>query len=478
MANTSWLALMKAPGTKGLGGVPGVTGLGDVPDVAVGLPHHADDTAGQASSGTPFPLASTPETCATGTTNVPCATGSANVPRAAGSANVPCATGSASVSQRNVDTAGDPILTARILIVDDEPYNVTAITKCLRDEGYTQVATLSDSSKALNVIAEEQPDLLLLDIVMPQVSGLEILRSLRADLDADHLPVLMLASAADGPIRRNALALGATDFLAKPMDVTDLVPRARNALLAGAQKRRLASQAEAMEREVRRRTAELATSRQEVIRCLALAAEYRDDDTGHHIMRVGRFAGIIARQLGFEEGRVEILELAAQLHDVGKIGIPDSILKTPGKLDPEQLAIMQRHSSIAKRILTPMVEQEWQLLKTHSQVGATLLGIRTSPLLMLAAKIAQTHHERWDGTGYPLGLAGKDIPIEGRITAVADVFDALSSRRCYKEPFPREKCFAILQEGRGTHFDPEVLDAFFARSEDVVRVQLEFMDIA
>jgi putative two-component system response regulator len=377
-----------------------------------------------------------------------------------------------------VDTAGDPILTSRILIVDDEPYNVTAIGKYLRDEGYTQVATLSDSSNALGVIADEQPDLLLLDIVMPQVSGLEILRALRADVDADHLPVLMLASAADGPIRRNALALGATDFLAKPVDATDLVPRTRNALLAGAQKRRLASQAEEMEREVRKRTAELATSRQEVIRCLALAAEYRDDDTGHHIMRVGRFAGIIARQLGFEEGRVEILELAAQLHDVGKIGIPDSILKTPGKLDPEQLAIMQKHSSIAKRILTPMVEQEWQLLKTHSQVGATLLGIRTSPLLMLAAKIAQTHHERWDGTGYPLGLAGKDIPIEGRITAVADVFDALSSRRCYKEPFPREKCFAILQEGRGTHFDPEILDAFFARSEDVVRVQLEFMDIA
>ncbi len=399
----------------------------------------------------------------------PCATGSAGVP--------PCATGSANVPQRNADAGGDPILTSRILIVDDEPFNVTAIGKHLHDEGYTQVATLSDPSKALGAITEEQPDLLLLDIVMPRVSGLDILRALRADIAADQLPVLMLAAATDNQTKRNALALGATDFLAKPVDANDLIPRARNALLARAHQRRLASHAEELEREVHKRTAELATSRQEVIRCLALAAEYRDDDTGHHIMRVGRFAGIIARQLGFEEARVEILELAAQLHDVGKIGIPDSILKTPGKLDPDQVAVMQKHSCIAKRILTPMVEHEWQLLKTHPQVGATLLGIRTSPLLMLAAKIAQTHHERWDGSGYPLGLAGKDIPIEGRITAVADVFDALSSRRCYKEPFPREKCFAILHEGRGTHFDPEVLDAFFARSEDVVRVQLEFMDV-
>ena len=441
MANTSWLALLKTPGT---------TGSDSAPEAAVGLPSRDAGAAGQAGGETQSRPVGPSEASAAA---------SAGVPR------------------RKADAAGNPILTSRILVVDDEPYNVTAIGKHLRDEGYTQVATLSDSSKALGAIAEAQPDLLLLDIVMPQVSGLDILRALRADEAADPLPVLMLAAATDTQAKHNALAWGATDFLAKPVDAIDLIPRTRNALLARAHQRRLANDAEELEREVRRRTAELATSRQEVIRCLALAAEYRDDDTGHHIMRVGRFAGIIARQLGFEEPRVEILELAAQLHDVGKIGIPDSILKTPGKLDPDQVAVMQKHSSIAKRILTPMVEHEWQLLKTHSQVGAALLGIRTSPLLMLAAKIAQTHHERWDGSGYPLGLAGTDIPIEGRITAVADVFDALSSRRCYKEPFPREKCFTILEEGRGTHFDPEVLDAFFARSEEVVHVQLEFMDI-
>ncbi len=174
---------------------------------------------------------------------------------------------------------------------------------------------------------------------------------------------------------------------------------------------------------------------------------------------------------------VEMLELAAQLHDVGKIGIPDAILNSPGKLDPEQFAMIQRHCSFAKKILTPLGEQEWQTLRTHSQLGANLLEISSSPILMLAARIAQSHHEWWNGAGYPLGLAGEDIPLEGRITAVADVFDALSSPRAYKKPIPREKCFAIMSEERGTHFDPRVLDAFFARSKEVVRVQMEYMDL-
>ena len=171
-----------------------------------------------------------------------------------------------------------------------------------------------------------------------------------------------------------------------------------------------------------------------MIHCLARAAEYRDDITGQHVVRVGRYAGIIARELGFSEADVEMLELAAQLHDVGKIGIPDAILNSHGKLDPEQFAVMQRHCSFAKKILTPLGEQEWRTLQTHSQLGASLLEISSSPILMLAARIAQTHHEWWNGDGYPLGLAGEDIPLEGRITAVADVFDALSSPRTYKAP--------------------------------------------
>ena len=312
---------------------------------------------------------------------------------------------------------------------------------------------------------------------MPKVSGLDILRALRLDEQARRFPVLILTASADSATKRAALDLGAADFLPKPVDPNDLIPRVRNALTAKLYEERLAKYAEKLEQDVRTRTAELAASREEVIHCLARAAEYRDDITGQHVVRVGRYAGIIARELGFSEADVEMLELAAQLHDVGKIGIPDAILNNHGKLDPEQFAVMQRHCSFAKKILTPLGEQEWRTLQAHSQIGASLLEISSSPILMLAARIAQTHHEWWNGKGYPLGLAGEDIPLEGRITAVADVFDALSSPRTYKAPIPREKCLAIMAEDRGTHFDPRVLDAFFARSKEVVQVQMEYMDL-
>jgi putative two-component system response regulator len=260
------------------------------------------------------------------------------------------------------------------------------------------------------------------------------------------------------------------------VDPNDLIPRVRNALLTKAYQDRLANQTEYLEQQVRKRTAELAASRHEIVHCLARAAEFRDDITGHHVVRVGRFVGIIAKELGFGDQEVELLELAAQLHDVGKIGIPDSILKNPGKLDPEQFAVMRKHCGFAKSILRPLSDDEWVQAKAHVGIGATLLHVRSSPLLMLAAKIAQTHHEWWNGNGYPLGLAGEDIPIEGRMTAVADVYDALSTERPYKPPIPREKCFAMMEEERGTHFDPKVLDAFFANVDEIVRTQLQYMD--
>ena len=373
--------------------------------------------------------------------------------------------------------ARDPILDSAIMILDDEPYNVMVVRKYLRDVGYTNLLECTDSSEALQIIAQKKPSLLLLDIMMPKVSGLDILRALRLEEQARRFPVLVLTASADSATKREALDLGAADFLPKPVDPNDLIPRVRNALTTKIYEERLANYAEKLEHDVRIRTAELAASRQEVIHCLARAAEYRDDITGQHVVRVGRYAGIIARELGFSAADVEMLELAAQLHDVGKIGIPDAILNNHGKLDPEQFAVMQRHCSFAKKILTPLGEHEWRTLQTHSQLGSSLLEISSSPILMMAARIAQTHHEWWNGTGYPLGLAGEDIPLEGRITAVADVFDALSSPRTYKAAIPREKCLAIMAEDRGTHFDPRVLDAFFARSKEVVQVQMEYMDL-
>ena len=207
-------------------------------------------------------------------------------------------------------------------------------------------------------------------------------------------------------------------FSTSRFDPNDLIPRVRNALIAKAYEERLANHAEKLEQEVRKRTAELVASREEVIHCLARAAEYRDNITGQHVVRVGRYAGIIARELGFSTADVEMLELAAQLHDVGKIGIPDAILNCYGKLDPDQFAVMQRHCSFAKNILTPLGEREWRIMRTHAQLGSSLLEISSSPILMMAARIAETHHEWWNGKGYPLGLAGEDIPLEGRITAV------------------------------------------------------------
>jgi putative two-component system response regulator len=364
-----------------------------------------------------------------------------------------------------------------IMILDDELYNVMVVRKYLRDVGYSNLLECTNPTEALTTIAQKRPNLLLLDIMMPKVSGLDILRAVRLDEQARRFPVLILTATTDAETKQHALDLGAADFLAKPVDPKDLIPRVRNALITQAYEERLARYAEKLEQDVRKRTVELAASREEVIHCLARAAEYRDDNTGHHVVRVGRYAGIIARELGFSETDAETLELAAQLHDVGKIGIPDAILNSPGKLDPEQFTMMQRHCSFARKILTPLGECEWRTLRTHSQLGASLLEISSSPILMLAARIAQTHHEWWDGTGYPLGLAGEDIPLEGRITAVADVFDALSTPRSYKAPIPREKCVAIMSEQRGTHFDPRVLDAFFARSKEAIQVEMEYMDL-
>jgi putative two-component system response regulator len=365
---------------------------------------------------------------------------------------------------------------AAIMIVDDALTNIKVVRKHLQTVGYENFLTTEDSTAAFDMMRRAQPDLVLLDVMMPQVSGLDILRQMRSDERLCHVPVLILTAATDAKTKVEALELGATDFLAKPVDPNELVPRVRNALIVKAHQDHLSSYSEQLEREVQLRTAELATSRQEVIHCLARAAEYRDDDTGMHVVRVGRYAAVIARELGFSEDHVRLLEQAAQLHDVGKIGIPDSILLKPGKLDPEEFELMQNHCGFGKSIIQPLAEKERTFLRNHTELGAKIMTVPSSPVLMLAARIAQTHHEKWNGTGYPLGLKGEDIPLEGRITAVADVFDALSSKRPYKPPFPREKCFAILEEGRGTHFDPRVLDAFFARSAQIIEVQIDCAD--
>ncbi|MFO0426685.1 MAG: HD domain-containing phosphohydrolase [Planctomyces sp.] len=376
----------------------------------------------------------------------------------------------ARVSIRTVDK------TAKIMIVDDEPLNVMTFRQHLKMEGYENFVTTSNSREALHLLRSERPDVLLLDIRMPDVSGMDILRVVGLDPVLQHTPVLILTAASDPATRNEALELGASDFLQKPIEPEELLPRVRNAIVIKKHYDMASSEAARLEQQVERRTRQLEATRQQLILCLARAAEHRDNDTGNHVIRVGRYTSIIARCMGYPEHKLEMLEQAAQLHDVGKIGIPDSILFKPGKLAFDEYELMKRHCALGKQIIEPISEREWNILKTHTRIGASMLHVRSSSLLTLAARIAQTHHEHWNGCGYPLGLQGEDIPLEGRIVAVADVFDALSSRRPYKAPFPRQKCFDILAEGRGTQFDPAVIDAFFKCAEEIVQVQLLLMD--
>ena len=256
----------------------------------------------------------------------------------------------------------------------------------------------------------------------------------------------------------------------------ELAPRIRNVLVVKRYHDTLRNHAQALEEAVRQRTADLESSRMDVIHCLARAVEYRDDQTGRHVERVGRYAGIIAGALGMDDATVTMIEQAAQLHDVGKIGVPDDILLKPGALTPEEFERMQKHTLFGRRIVEQMSDRDWEKLRQHVQIGSRILAAPRSPLLSMAARIALTHHERWDGSGYPIGLAGEDIPLEGRITAVADVFDALSSHRPYKPSYPVDKCFGILRSESGAHFDPKVIDAFFSRRDQIVQTQMDLAD--
>ena len=363
-----------------------------------------------------------------------------------------------------------------ILIVDDEPLNIEVVRRYLEIGGYRNLISTDHAGQALPLMGLNRPDLVLLDIQMPEISGLEILAAIRSDEMFCRTPVVILTGSSDPETKLTALQAGATDLLQKPVHNEELLARLGNVLKVKAYQDQLYRHSEELEEAVQRRTAELEASRLDVIHCLARAAEFRDDDTGQHIIRVGRYARVIADQLGFSREELDILEPAAQLHDVGKIGIADSILLKPGKLSPEEYEMMQKHCGFGRKIVQQVPDADAAVLRKHTDMGARIMDVSSSPILEMARRIALTHHERWDGNGYPLGLAGEDIPLEGRITAVADVFDALSSKRPYKPPFPLQKCFAIMEEGRQTQFDPKVLDAFIERRHDIIRVQIDSAD--
>ena len=366
---------------------------------------------------------------------------------------------------------------AKIMIIDDEPINIKVTQEYLKLAGYKRFITSTDSEHAVELFAQEEPDLLLLDIMMPVVDGMQILKEIRANSAWACLPVVILTASDDQKTKQLALVLGATDFCAKPVEPSELMPRVHNVLTVKHYNDQTKDYAKTLEQEVRHRTEALLQSRLDIIHCLGRAAEYRDNETAQHVVRVGHYVGLIARALGLDDEMVELLEHASPLHDIGKIGVPDSILLKPAKLTPEEMEVMQKHCQLGKKVFHGLSSQEITEYLRHTELGVKILGGTWTPLLKMAASSAMSHHEKWDGSGYPLALAGEDIPLEGRITAVADVFDALSSKRPYKPAFPREKCFAIMNEARGKHFDPRILDVFFAQADEIVKIQIDFADM-
>lgn len=370
----------------------------------------------------------------------------------------------------------DELLTSHVMIVDDEAVNVRVVRKLLQKLGYQNISSTTDSTHLVEQLRHNPPDVLLLDVMMPEVSGFAVLEAMQADDSLRAIPVLVLTAMSNRKTRLTALELGANDFLEKPIDKAELASRVRNALMIRTCQNQLRSYADDLRTAVRQRTRQLSRSRLEVVHCLARAAEFRDDDTGRHVVRVGHFAKLIAHHAGLPQSFVDMIGFAAQLHDVGKIGIPDSILQKPGPLTDEEFDFMRKHCDMGNRVLSASHVSDRILFGTDDSDDESAAAIEEfweSPVSGMAASIALTHHEKWDGSGYPNGLSGEDIPLEGRITAIADVFDALSSKRPYKDAYPIERCFEILREGRGNHFDPELLDVFLSRQDDIEQIQFE-----
>jgi putative two-component system response regulator len=301
------------------------------------------------------------------------------------------------------------------------------------------VISTTDSREALSLFHEHRPDLVLLDLSMPHMDGFDVLDAIGAQVpEHEYLPVLILSGNTDPATESRALRAGAKDFVGKPFRPSEVLLRIHNLLETRALHVELRQHNDHLEEKVHERTSELEDARLEVMRRLATAAEYRDDVTGDHASRVGRLSAAIGQRLGLAATEVSLLMIAAPLHDVGKIGIPDRILLKPG----------------------PLTDDEWVVMKSHTTIGSNILGERPHETLRLAEEICRTHHERWDGTGYPTGLAGEEIPLCGRIVAVADSFDTITHERPYKDAAPVDVAVAEIRRGSGTLYDPAVVQAF------------------
>jgi putative two-component system response regulator len=342
-----------------------------------------------------------------------------------------------------------------ILIIDDQVQNIELLEAYLAPECY-EIIKAFNGKDAVNIIAANQIDLVLLDIMMPGIDGFEVIRRVRQGEKNRLLPIILVTALKEKEDRVKGIEAGCDDFISKPVDKLELLARVHSLLKVKAYNGLMLNYRTELESEVTARTEQLKQALQRIktasldtIYRLSMASEYRDEETGAHIKRVSRYSAAIARKMGMDENTIETILYAAPMHDLGKIGIPDQILMKRGKLDPA----------------------EWKIIKFHTVIGAKILHGAEAEFIKLGEVIALSHHEKWDGSGYPNGEKGQQIPIAGRIVAIADVFDALTSKRPYKEAFPTEVSLAIVKQGRGTHFDPDVADAFFGIQDEIINIK-------
>lgn len=355
-----------------------------------------------------------------------------------------------SQAQRAPESVNMPSL----LVVDDNSTNLTLFRHLLAKIDDARIQCFSDGISALDWCARNEPDLILLDYMMPVMDGLEFIRRLQAMPERRDVAIVMVTADTESEVRHQALALGAQDFLTKPVDKVELIARVRNLVALRQGRRSLADRAAWLADEVAKATATIAAREKEAILRLSRAAEYRDPETGMHLLRMSNYTRIVSAGLGLTAAEQQLLQEAAPMHDVGKVGTPDHILLKPGRLTPEEFEVMKQHASI----------------------GYEILRDSASPLFQCAAEVALAHHEKFDGSGYPQGLVGAAIPLHGRIVAVADVFDALTSERPYKKAWALDDALKFLTDGAGSHFDPACVAAFAAGWAEVLDIRSRYSD--
>ncbi|MBF0135031.1 MAG: response regulator [Magnetococcus sp. DMHC-1] len=350
-----------------------------------------------------------------------------------------------------ISKAQDPRKT--ILVVDDTPENLDVLKNILSPEYRLQIAT--NGRLALKIaLSPTPPDLILLDVMMPEMDGYEVCRLLKQDERTRDIPILFVTAKSDVEDETFGFALGAADYLTKPVSLPIVLARIKTHLAFSDKRKLLSDQVELRTAQLKLRSMELEETRIEVIRQLGRAAEFRDNETGLHVIRMSRFTKILALKAGLSEPESEQIMYAAMMHDIGKIGIPDQILLKPGKL----------------------TEAEFDIIKSHAEKGYRIIGEQPSKLLSMARLIAYTHHEKWNGKGYPRKLRGADIPLEGRITALADVFDALTSVRPYKKAWTVDDAMDLINKESGEHFDPNLAAMFMDLKSDILEIMQQFQD--